>query len=171
LVLQTKIRRVRTAAAELAAFMLAQYGLTLSGLDRASVFTLHGTYTLSGSSLIELVWAVGNYYKLRDEWSPEIWEEPAPGEKESGSMRQSRATRRTVQKLGIIQFSTSNLRRAYEYFGVDPYSRCEQLAEQVQAWAKDVYAEATRVIVAAQPQKPTVQKARRTGGHAWRAKR
>jgi hypothetical protein len=31
------------------------------------------------------------------------------------------------------------MRTAYEFFGIDPYSKCEQLAEQVQGWATQVY--------------------------------
>jgi hypothetical protein len=148
-VLQTKIRRVQAAASELAAFMRSQYSIGVSGLDRTSVMRLRGPYRNSGSSLIALIWAVGNYYKHRDEWSAMVWKEPAPGEKEPGSLHQSRATRRMVQKAGIVRSSTGNMRAAYEFFGIDPYSNCERLADEVQAWAKAVYDEARRIIAVA----------------------
>ena len=44
-----------------------------------------------------------------------------------------------IEKLGIVQHSTGNMRRAYEFFGIKPYSKCEKLAEKVQAWAVKVY--------------------------------
>jgi hypothetical protein len=153
-VLQAKIRRVQTAAAALAEFMQSQHGLTVKDLDRNSVFATGGMYQQTGASLIDLVWTVGNYYKHRDEWEAEVWEDKAPGEQETNSLRQSRATRKKAQKVGVIQFSTGNMRTAYEFFGIDPYSNCRQLAVQVQDWAKAVCAAAQLAVAAAHAAQP-----------------
>jgi hypothetical protein len=139
LVLQTKIRRVTTAAERLVKFMREQHGLTMNGLDHQSIFALGGNYRKTGNSRIELMWAVGNYFKHRDEWDAEVWKNPPTGTQGRDPRRQSRGTRRTVEKIGIVQHSTGNLRRAYEFFRIKPYSKCERLAEEVQAWAKNVY--------------------------------
>jgi hypothetical protein len=58
--------------------------------------------------------------------------------------RQSRGTRQTVEKVGITQFSTGNMRKAYEFFGVEPYSKCEKLAEKVQEWSEKIYRRAKK---------------------------
>jgi len=139
LVLQTKIRRVTRAAERLAKFMREHHGLTMNGLDHQSIFGLGGNCRKTGHSRIALIWAVGNYYKHRDEWDAEVWKDPPTGAQGRDPHRQSRGTRRTVEKLGIVQHSPNNMRRALEFFGIKPYSKCEVLAEKVQAWAKKVY--------------------------------
>ena len=45
--------------------------------------------------------------------------------------------------------STGNMRTAYKFFDIDPYSNCERLAEQVQEWAVQVHARARMQIKAA----------------------
>ena len=95
----------------------------------------------TGRILIGLIWDVANYYKHRDEWSDEVWEHVGKSDR---WLEQARRTRRSVQKIGIVQSSTGNLRTAYEFFGITPYSNCRQLAEKVQAWAEGVYAECAR---------------------------
>ncbi|RXG89331.1 hypothetical protein EAS62_30405 [Bradyrhizobium zhanjiangense] len=144
LVLQAKIRRVSVAAERLATFLRDQHGLTVKGLDQQSVFSLGGSYRKTGSSRIQLIWAVGNYYKHRDEWDAEVWKNRPTGTQGGDPHRQSRGTRQTVEKVGIVQFSTGNMRSAYEFFGIEPYSKCEKLAEKVQAWAKKVYQRAEK---------------------------
>ena len=52
------------------------------------------------------------------------------------------------------QFSTGNMRTAYEYFGIDPYSKCESLARDVQDWSERVYGEAHRLAKKAAPKVP-----------------
>lgn len=139
LVLQAKIRRVDKAAERLVIFMKEQYGLTVNGLDHQSIFALGGNYRKTECSRIELIWAIGNYYKHRDEWNAEVWENRPTGAQGRDPHRQSRCTRQTVEKVGIVQFSTGNMRQAYEFFRIEPYSKCEKLAEKVQAWANKVY--------------------------------
>jgi len=144
LVLQAKIRRVAKSAERLVTFMNEQHGLTVDGLDRQSIYALGGNYRKTGHSRIELIWAVGNYYKHRDEWDAEVWKNPSTGAQGRDPHRQSRSTRQTVEKVGIVQFSTGNMRRAYEFFRIEPYSKCEKLAEKVQVWAKKVYQRAEK---------------------------
>jgi hypothetical protein len=144
LVLQAKIRRVAKAAERLVTFMNEQYGLKVNGLDRQSIFKMGGTYRKTGHSRIELIWAVGNYYKHRDEWDAEVWDNHPTAAQGADPHRQSRATRRTVEKVGVTQSSTGNMRKAYEFFGITPYSKCEKLAEKVQAWAEEIYQRAKK---------------------------
>ena len=58
-------------------------------------------------------------------------------------------TREMVQRIGIIQFSTGNMRTGFEFFGTEPYSSCEKLGAQVQEWTDAVYATAKARIAAA----------------------
>jgi hypothetical protein len=152
-VLQTKIRRVQAAAEGLAEYARSHQGILVNGLERSSVFGLGGAYRETGFSLIDLVWAVGNYYKHRDEWEPEVWEDKRPNEHETPSLRRSRSTRKKAEMVGIVEFSSGNMRRAYEFLGVEPYSACERLAQDVQAWAKSVFETAEKALVVARAAK------------------
>ncbi|MGA7807072.1 hypothetical protein [Bradyrhizobium sp.] len=142
LILQAKIRRVAEASERLVAFMSEQYAMEIKGLDRQSVFKLGGIYRKTGHSRIALIWAVANYYKHRDEWEAEVWQVPPTQGRDPH--RQSRGTRETVEKLGVTQFSTGNMRKAYEFFRIKPYSKCEKLAEKVQDWSEKIYRRAVR---------------------------
>jgi hypothetical protein len=132
LVLQTKIRRVTGAALDLHQAMLARHNINIVELaNPASIRRIAGRYKRKRASLVELAWDVGNYYKHRDEWPAVLWRGQRGVRRES----QARRTRRSVQRLGIVQFSTGNLRRAYEFFDIVPYSNCVELANRVQDWA------------------------------------
>lgn len=87
IVLQAKIRRVSeaTKAAPL-------------GLLKAR--EVSGGYKQTGKTLVELIWAIGNYYKHCDEWDSEVWEDRKAGEQETNQLRKSRNTRRVVEKGG-----------------------------------------------------------------------
>jgi hypothetical protein len=100
---------------------------------------LGGRYKRTQASLVQLIWDIGNYYKHRDEWAVEVWREKGASEKRDSRLDRDRKTRRSVQRVGIIHASTGNMRKAYEFFDIDPYSQCEQLAEMVQEWADQVY--------------------------------
>jgi hypothetical protein len=122
LALQTRVRRI----------MQASKDFKIDALDSGDDFS--GT----GRTLIRLIWDAANYYKHRDEWTAEVWEDTETPDRR---LEQARRTRRSVQKIGIEQSSTGNMRTAYEFFGVAPYSNCRHLSEHVQAWAEGVYAE------------------------------
>lgn len=132
LILQAKIRRVLHAAERLRNFMAPK--IDLAGLSRDKAIKLCGRYKRKHASQIELIWDIGNYYKHRDEWPAAVWR----GSKD-GKLKQSRKTRKSVQRVGITSGSTGNMRTAYDFFEIDPYSDCGRLAEQVQDWAKQVY--------------------------------
>jgi hypothetical protein len=124
--LQVKILRVSEAAE----------GFPL-GLANARALGDH--YKDTGRSLVELIWAVANYYKHRDEWDADVWEDKKKGEQESKALRRSRHTRRAVEKIGIERSSTGNMRTAYNFFEIDWASDCTPLADKVQKWATAVY--------------------------------
>ena len=119
--LQTRIRRIVNGSKD--------FGI--EAMDIGAEFS--GT----GKTLIRLIWDAANYYKHRDEWTAEVWEDTATSDR---WLEQARRTRRSVQTIGIEQSSTGNLRTAYDFFGVAPYSNCRHLAEQVQQCAEAVYA-------------------------------
>jgi len=124
--LQAKIRRVSEAA-------------KASPLALSDACSLGGPFKNTGKSLAELIWAVGNYYKHCDEWDREVWEDKKAGEQERNTLRQSRNTRRIIEKVGIQRSSTGNMRTAYDFFEIDWASDCTPLADKVQQWANGVY--------------------------------
>jgi hypothetical protein len=127
LLLQAKIRRVSEAAAK--AYPLTPF----------SARALEGPYKCTGKSRVELIWAVSNYYKHRDEWDTKVWKDKMAGEQEDTKLRDSRKTRRIIEKVGIKRRSTCNMRTAYNFFKVDWASDCTPLADMVQEWATAVY--------------------------------
>ncbi len=136
LMLQTKIRRVGESASDLSTklqVLAAQPAKVWA--DPAAVRAEGGDYKGTGYSLPELVWAVGNYFKHRDEWPHGVWSPPTPT---PAALRQSIATRMKVQSVGVVESSTGNMRIALVFFGVNPYSRCGALARDVQSWADAV---------------------------------
>ena len=139
IVLQAKIRRVVSAATSLHDHLLAEQ-IDLPDLSMPNVKKLGGRYKRKNASFIELVWEVGNFYKHRDEWPHAVWREKAKNENKKWDG--SRRTRKSVERVGITSGSTGNMRTAYAFFDIDPYSKCERLAEQVQEWAVQVHARA-----------------------------
>ena len=135
LVLQAKIRRVSVAAEKLRSFMRDKHKIDISVLAHDKVMGLGGPYRGTRCSKVQLIWDVGNYYKHRDEWKTAVWKNDPANEKQ---FAQPRKTRRAAELVGITKGATGNLRTAFEFFGVHPYSNCGLLAEEVQAWAKDV---------------------------------
>jgi hypothetical protein len=139
IVLQAKIRRVVSAAISLHDHLLAQQ-IDLSDLSVRNVRKLGGRYKRKNASLIELIWDVGNFYKHRDEWPHDVWRDKAGNE--NRRLDGSRRTRKSVERVGITFGSTGNMRTAYTFFDIDPFSKCERLAEQVQEWAVQVHVRA-----------------------------
>ncbi len=106
-------------------------------------------YKDTGYNLVQLIWAVANYYKHNDTWGSEEWSDekldPKQYPKEiRGKIKQARKTRRIVEKVGICRSPSENMRTAYAFFGIDPCSNCEQLADEVQKWAVNVYTMCTK---------------------------
>ncbi len=148
LMLQTKIRRVGEAAMVVSDALERGYGAAAKKWAKPPVVRAEGgAYNGTPHSLVELVWAVGNYFKHRDEWSSDVWTPPATITK---GLKQSIATRTVVQSVGVVESSTGNMRTALEFFGVDPYSSCGKLAQDVQAWADTLLDDARAAAKAAQ---------------------
>ena len=106
--------------------------------DASNARALGGPYKDTGKSLAELIWAVGNYYKHCDEWDREVWEDKKAGEQESKALRQSRHTRRIIEKVRIkrcTHVAARAMRTAYDFFEIDWASNCAPLANKVQKWA------------------------------------
>ena len=140
IVLQTKIRRVTSAALAFHKALKADHQVDIQELRSPDqIRELGGRYKRTQASLVQLIWDIGNYYKHRDRWAVEVWREKRASEKKDFRLDRDRKTRRSVQRVGIVHVSTCNMRKAYEFFDIDPYSQCEQLAEMVQEWADQVY--------------------------------
>jgi hypothetical protein len=136
-VLQMKIRRVFLRAVSLNKDLEA-FGLNTvpSFENQRAVLALGDKYGDTGATLVELAWDIGNYFKHRDEWLPEVWDDELNGETNSIARR----TRKSVERVGIVWNSTAgNMRTACECLGVIPYSSCAKLAEAVQHWADHVH--------------------------------
>lgn len=125
--LQTRIRRIVNTSKD--------FGI--EAMDIGAEFS--GT----GKTLIRLIWDAANYYKHRDEWTAEVWEDSGPSDR---WLEQARRTRRNMQIIGIERSSTANMRTTYDFFGVAPYSNCRHLAEQVQLWAEAIYGKCANEI-------------------------
>ena len=137
IVLQTKIRRVTSSALVFYKAMLAEHQIDIRELScTTQIHKIGGErYKRKQASLVKLIWDVGNYYKHRDEWPDEVWRKKRASEKKKLSV----TTCRSVQRVGIVQFSTGNMLKAYQFFDIYPYSKCKQLADKVQWWADQVY--------------------------------
>jgi hypothetical protein len=134
--MQTKIRRVIGTTQELLARIEEETGVGFN--SPAGLRAMGGDYKGTGNSLPQLVWDLGNYYKHRDEWIEAVWRDKRPGEDESGALKQSRRTRRSVERLGIKRRSGENMRTAFAFFGIAPGPECKKLAEAVQEWGGGV---------------------------------
>ena len=97
---QTKIRRVSLNAVSFNQDLEADGLNTVPSFkNQRAVRALGDKYANSGATLVELAWDIGNYFKHRDEWPPEVWGEEAEGE--AGSIKNARRTRKSVESVGI----------------------------------------------------------------------
>lgn len=87
--------------------------------------------TTKGFSQIEILWALANYFKHRDEW-PGDWS----GKKNANTVK-------VIQAIGLAPGSTGNLRTGAEALGLGtkkvPYSALERLNNIVQTWASHIH--------------------------------
>lgn len=82
----------------------------------------------NGYSRVQLLWALGNYFKHRDEWTKEDWETPRP---------KNRATITTISAFGLDRFGESgNLRRGAEALGNTEFSDMSVFQQIVEEWTK-----------------------------------
>ena len=144
IVLQTKIRRVASRAVSFNRRLKKSFKLNIAGFENQStVRALGNTYKCTGSTVVQLIWDIGNYFKHRDEWPAAVWDDNPITTDDTHLKREienGRSTRKSVAMAGIERTGNANLRTAYEFLGVVPYSNCECLVERVQGWADLVYA-------------------------------
>jgi hypothetical protein len=67
-------------------------------------------------SKVEVIWALANYFKHRDEWRPDTWVNPTG---------QSKWTVPVIKAVGLISGSTGNLRKGAEALGNHSYTDVE----------------------------------------------
>jgi hypothetical protein len=142
-ILQAKIRRV---AAEAVRFQggVNRLGVPAAGFDDQPAVRAFGPeFPDAGATVTQLVWDVANYFKHRDEWRAEAFDPPPPGKRPTSVQ----ATWQGASRTGMKENSaTGNMRTAYAFFGIDPFSDCERLAEMIQEWALTVRRHAERQI-------------------------
>jgi hypothetical protein len=80
-------------------------------------------------SKIELLWALANYFKHRDEWSSHSWTDPK-------GLKQH--TVPVILAAGLKPGSTGNLRRGAEALGNSDYADMSVLQTVIREWADQV---------------------------------
>ncbi|HEX2996536.1 MAG TPA: hypothetical protein VHP14_17045 [Anaerolineales bacterium] len=100
-------------------------------------------------SLVEAIYAVGNFWKHSDEWphcgektdehTTQVWDR-------ANMTRQQKATFDVVTVLGIRRGSTENLRHGAKAIGIEKYTDLSLMRKALKAWAQDVYTAAAREL-------------------------
>jgi len=147
IILQTKIRRVAALAKDLGECIKDQKGVDIPFLLKDKDIKLIGKpYANTDMTFCYCVWEAANYYKHRDEWSDETWYSDDELFEKYGSMKnvpynvkKSRITRQNVEKLGVRNYSTGNMRNMYKAMGVSDYEDCKILIDEITIWSKEVY--------------------------------
>jgi hypothetical protein len=80
---------------------------------------------------VELVWALANYFKHREEWDKLEW---------SALDKQSRRTAEVLEQVQLASATTGNLRRGFSALHSNSYAELESLAAIVDAWSAKVLA-------------------------------
>ena len=86
---------------------------------------------------VEMLWALANYFKHREEWQKLDW---------SKLDAQSKRTADLIGQVGLESGSTGNLRRGAEALGNSEYGRVDRFADAIDSWASDVVAACARVL-------------------------
>ncbi|MBX3504066.1 MAG: hypothetical protein KF895_01205 [Parvibaculum sp.] len=145
LVSQAKIRRVTSAALKLGEIAKNKLSISISEFGNAEkILGIGEMFKGTNSTAVELMWDLGNYYKHCDEWPSQVWENL------EGRFKKQRATRVSVERLGISRGSTGNMRNAFKFFSGDQHLDCSALARLVNNWAVVVNEIATSKIEAAE---------------------
>jgi hypothetical protein len=82
-----------------------------------------------GPSKIEVLWALANYFKHRDEWPPHSWTDPKGLEQHTVPV---------ILAAGLKAGSTENLRRGAEALGNSDYADMSVLQTVIREWADQV---------------------------------
>jgi len=83
----------------------------------------------SNYSKIEVLWALANYYKHRDEWERATWDDPTG---------LAEFTVPVIKAAGLQPSSTGNLRTGAESLGNPDYSNMTVFEDIIRRWASEV---------------------------------
>lgn len=158
IILQTKLRRVKTEARKLAKSMNEDHGIEIPRLVDAVQSMGRTVLKTPKTSFAGAVWATANYFKHRDEWDLRWWPitstwseaetdlagENPPTVRRDRDKDKERAmpTIRIMEAMGLAPLSTGNMIASYKFFGVNDLRDCVVLAEDIQSWAESVLQEA-----------------------------
>lgn len=105
-------------------------GLTLSAFgDKPHDVRAFGEQFDSAWSKIEVLWALANYFKHCDEWSPSTWTTP------NGA---ARYTVPVITAAGLTQGSTGNLRTGADALGHADHSDMAVFEHLIRDWSEEV---------------------------------
>jgi len=115
-------------------------GFTSFGARNADVRALSDVLPSPATATkVELVWALANYFKHREEWDKLDW---------SALDKQSRRTAEIIEQVQLASGNTDNLRRGFSALHNNAYVELESVADIIDAWSAKVLseceAEATR---------------------------
>lgn len=128
-VCQTRITAIAQAALRCRTWLVAD-GLAFTAFgDRDHEVRGIGPRFDAQSSKVELLWALANYFKHRDEWSPASWTNPQGPE---------RHTVPVILSAGLESSSNGNLRSGAEALGSQDYAGISVLQMVVREWADQV---------------------------------
>lgn len=126
-VLQTYITAVRSAIIDLSQVCEKKFGSPLSFYSGpVSLLKFNGENLYSEPSAVEIINAIANYWKHRDEWGPD-WDELD---------ERSKKTAKLIQVAGLSCGSTGNLRNAAKYFGVNDLYNLKPIRYKVRSWGQ-----------------------------------
>jgi len=102
-------------------------------------------------SVVEAIYAVGNFWKHSDEW-PRCEQNNGKYIAHVWDMTRLKDVQKTtvdvVLALGLTLGSTGNLRTAAKAIGVEKYSNLSLMRKPLQVWAQDVYDQASNELEA-----------------------
>lgn len=98
--------------------------------DKAhEIRNLGDKFNNSSYSKIDVLWALANYFKHRDEWCPSTWTNPTG---------KAKYTVPVLKAAGLQTCSTGNLRTGAEVLGNDDYANLAVFEDIIAHWAEEV---------------------------------
>jgi hypothetical protein len=128
-VCQTRITAIAQSALRCRARIVADDPVFVAFGDRAHEVRRSGPRFDVQWSKIELLWALANYFKHRDEWSSDSWTNP------QGSAAQ---TIRVILSAGLKPSSNGNLRTGVNALGSLDYADTSVLQTVIREWADQI---------------------------------
>ena len=117
-----------TCQVQITAVVEAALKIAHHSLDRLSLLAL-GPRLDATFSKVEVLWALANYFKHRDEWSANTWVNPLPVQKR---------TVEAIRAAGLTYGSRENLRTGAEALENDSYNDVAVFYRIVRSWSTDV---------------------------------